>query len=115
MNVISLGNGGSGGLISTPAELSTLITVITTGRLLGEDLTAEMRQPTAASGGSYGLGLTTYNLRCGVFLGHGGSISGTNSIALVSADAHRSVVAVVNIDTEPDPNMAALAESLLCT
>jgi hypothetical protein len=41
-------------------------------------------------------------------------VSGTNSIALLSEDGQRGAVAVINIDIDPDPNMTALAESLLC-
>ncbi len=113
-NIVALGNGGGGGVISTPAELMTVLQSIVAGDYLPADLAAEMRRPTAVSNNSYGLGLATYYLRCGTFLGHGGSMSGTNSIALVSQDGLRSVVAVVNIDADPDPNMTALAESILC-
>jgi D-alanyl-D-alanine carboxypeptidase len=114
-NIVALGNGGGGGVISTPAELMTMMQAVVVGDYLPADLVAEMRRPTAQSkDGSYGLGLATYPLRCGAFLGHGGSMSGTNSIALVSEDGLHGVVAVVNLDADPAPNMTALAESLLC-
>lgn len=114
-DLLALGNGASGGVISTADELLTTMQAIVSGRLLSLPLVAEMKQPTAQSGkGSYGLGLATYFLSCGNFYGHGGAIDGTQSIALVNPDATSGVVIAINLRTTSDPDLLAVAESFLC-
>lgn len=113
-DMLSVGNGGSGGIVSTAGELLTIMQAIVSGRLLPTTLVAEMKDPTTQSGHSYGLGLATYHLSCGTFLGHGGAIDGTESIAIVSPDGTDGVAAAINLRTDTDPNLLALAESLIC-
>ncbi|MDO8361295.1 MAG: serine hydrolase domain-containing protein [Actinomycetota bacterium] len=111
---LALGNGGGGGVISTPEELLMIMQAIVGGQLLPQSLTDEMQHATSQSYGSYGLGLGRYELSCGTFYGHGGSVSGTQSIALADDDRPAGVVVVVNLRSDADPNLLALAESLLC-
>ena len=85
-NFLALGNGGSGGVISTAGELLTIMQAIVSGRLLPAALVDQMKDATTQSSISYGLGLATYYLSCGTFYGHAGSVSGTESIAIVSPD-----------------------------
>jgi D-alanyl-D-alanine carboxypeptidase len=113
-DLLAVGNGGSGGIISTAGELLTIMQSIVSGWLLPPTLVAEMKQATAASDKSYGLGLATYYLSCGTFYGHGGSIDGTNSIAIVTPDGAHGTVIVFNVQREPPPDLLPLAESLLC-
>lgn len=108
------GNGGNGGIISTPDELLTTMQAIVGGRLLPPELVAEMRSPTSMSLGSYGLGLATYNLSCGTFYGHEGGVNGTASIAIVSPDGADGVVIALNLRSGEDPRLPALADLMLC-
>jgi D-alanyl-D-alanine carboxypeptidase len=111
---LALGNGGSGGVISTADELLTMMQAIVSGELLPEPLVADMKAPTVQSDQSYGLGLVTYYLSCGTFYGHGGAAAGTHSIAIVNDDGTAGVVIAINLRGEVDPNLLAPAESLLC-
>ena len=108
------GNGGNGGIISTPAELLATMQAIVGERLVPADLVAEMRAPTSMSLGSYGLGLATYALSCGTFYGHEGGVNGTASIAMVAPDGGDGVVIALNLRSGEDPRLPALADSLLC-
>ncbi len=112
-DLLAFGNGGSGGLLSTADELTTIMRAIVNGPLLPADLRAEMIRPTPQSGDSYGLGIATYILRCGVFYGHEGSVNGTASIALIDGSG-RSVVVAFN-RTGGDPHLITLAEQLVCS
>ena len=111
---LALGNGGSGGVISTADELLTIMQAIVSGELLPEPLVADMKAATIQSNQSYGLGLATYYLSCGTFYGHGGAASGTHSIAIVNDNGTAGVVIAINLRTDVDPNLLALAESLVC-
>jgi D-alanyl-D-alanine carboxypeptidase len=112
---LALGNGGSGGVISTADELLTIMQAIVSGRLLSTPLVMDMKQATRQSDRSYGLGLATYYLACGTFYGHAGAVSGTQSIALVNGDGTAGVVIAINLRTDVDPNLLALAEAFLCS
>jgi D-alanyl-D-alanine carboxypeptidase len=113
-DLLALGNGGSGGVISTADELLTVMQAIVSGRLLPAPLVAEMSRATQQSGESYGLGLVTYYLSCGTFFGHEGSIAGTVSIAIVTPDGDGGVVIALNRRDDSDPHLPALADSFLC-
>jgi hypothetical protein len=63
---------------------------------------------------SYGLGLATYILSCGTFLGHEGGVNGTASIAMVSPDASDGVVIALNLRSGEDPRLPELADQMLC-
>ncbi len=111
---LSLGNGGSGGVISTPEELLLIMRAIVAGYLLPPELTADMKDATLQSDLEYGLGLGRYDLSCGTFYGHQGSVSGTQSIALISDEDSAGVVLVFNLVNGIDPGLLALAESMVC-
>jgi D-alanyl-D-alanine carboxypeptidase len=105
------GNGANGGVISTPEELFTIMDAMVSGRLLGAELTAEMQEVHLAE---YGLGIGRYSLTCGIFYGHEGNVSGTRSIAVVSAETGDGVVVALNVNANPDPRLGALADTLVC-
>lgn len=105
------GNGANGGVISTPEELLTIMDAIVSGRLLGPELTAEMQEVHLAQ---YGLGIGEYTLSCGTFYGHEGNVAGTRSIAVVSAERGDAVVVAVNVNSNVDPRLPALADTLVC-
>jgi D-alanyl-D-alanine carboxypeptidase len=109
-----IGNGASGGIISTADELVTIMLAIVGGDLLDPALLDDMRTPTELSEGTYGLGLARYGLTCGTFYGHEGGVNGTASIALVSEDGANAVVASVNLRDGTNPELPALADDLLC-
>jgi len=114
-DLLALGNGGSGGVISTGDELLTIMQSIVAGELLPQPLAADMTDATSQSDASYGLGVATYHLACGTFYGHGGAINGTRSIALSSSDGTDGVVIAANVRGAGDePDLLPLAESLLC-
>lgn len=105
------GNGGNGGVITTADELATMLRAIVTGGLFPRGLVTTMTTPNRSS---YGLGIATYTSPCGTFLGHGGSVSGTDSIAHVSPDGSRAFVLAVNARGGPDPLLAPTAVDVLC-
>ncbi len=105
------GNGGNGGILTTPDELQAILKAIVTARLFPVSLVAEMEKPDRES---YGLGLATYILSCGTFYGHGGLVNGTQSMALVSADGSDGVVIALNLTGTRDPGLVQLAEQMLC-
>lgn len=113
-DLVAFGNGGNGGIIANADELLTVMQAIVSGELVDGDLLEEMRTPTAQSDRSYGLGLATYHLSCGTFLGHEGAVNGTVSIAVVSPDGDRGVVAAMNLLSGSDPHLTRLADGLLC-
>jgi D-alanyl-D-alanine carboxypeptidase len=113
-DALALGNGGSGGVISTADELLTIMQAMVSGRLLDATLEADMKRATVESSGSYGLGLATYHLSCGTFYGHGGAIDGTQSIAIVRPDGSAGVVVAVNLRNSTDPDLLKFADTLIC-
>lgn len=113
-DLIGFGNGGNGGVISTGEELLTIIRSIVSGRLVHSPLLTEMTTMTSQSNSTYGLGLARYDLSCGTFFGHGGSVNGTVSIALADASASRGAVIAFNVVSPADPKLPELADDLLC-
>jgi D-alanyl-D-alanine carboxypeptidase len=113
-DLVTFGNGGNGGIVSTADELLTMLQALVSGDLIDKELVDDMRRPTARSRETYGLGIGTYHLRCGTFYGHEGGVDGTASIAIVSEDGQAGTVIAVNLRDGSDPKLPALAEELLC-
>jgi len=82
--------------------------------VLSDRFAVEIVTPTEQSRGTYGLGVVTFDLACGAFVGHGGAIAGTHSLALVSPDGRLGVVLAANLRGSPEPNLLAAAEALIC-
>ncbi len=99
-DLLAFGNGGNGGVLSTPDELLTILRTIVTARLIPPALAADMMKPAM---GNYGLGLAVYSTRCGSFHGHGGAVNGTGSIAMVSSDGHDGIVIAQNLLSDHEP------------
>ena len=106
------GNGGNGGIVSTPDELLAVLRATVTAQLFPDSLVAEMVKPNRES---YGLGLGTYDFACGTFYGHNGLVNGTHSTAMISPDGSDGAVIAVNLTGARDPGLALLAESMLCS
>jgi hypothetical protein len=67
------------------------------------------------AGTPYGLRIATYELSCGTFYGHGGSVNGTQSQALADRTGERVAVIVFNTRrVDRDADLVELAETLLC-
>jgi len=113
-DLLGVGNGGSGGVISTADDLLDLLQAIVVGDLLPDRLLAEMTTPTQQSEGTYGLGMVTFVLKCGSYFGHAGAIAGMHTLALVSTDGRDGLVLAVNVRGDPEPDLLAAAEELLC-
>ena len=61
-----------------------------------------------------GLGMVSFALKCGSYLGHGGAIAGMHTLAVVSPDGRKGLVLAVNVRGDPEPDLLAAAEELLC-
>lgn len=105
------GNGGNGGIISTPGEVLAILRATVTAQLFPESLVAEMVHSNRES---YGLGLATYDFECGTFYGHNGLVNGTHSTAVISADGADGAVIALGLMSARDPRLALVAESMLC-
>lgn len=110
-DLLAFGNGGNGGIVSTPDELLTILRSIVSARLFAPALVTEMTTPAQ---GNYGLGLATYSTPCGVFYGHGGAVNGTGSVAMVSPDGRDGVVIAQNLLRDEEADLPALARQMLC-
>ncbi|HEU4320786.1 MAG TPA: serine hydrolase domain-containing protein [Acidimicrobiia bacterium] len=113
-DLVTFGNGASGGVVSTPSELLAIIRAIVTGDLVGEELTREMQAGSPQSGSTYGLGLAGYGTSCGLFYGHEGGVNGMASIAMSSTDGADAVVIGFNLRSGEDPGLPGLADDVLC-
>ena len=82
------------------------------GRYLPEELTTEMLTPHR---GTYGLGIGSYRLSCGIFFGHQGAVNGTSSIAIASQDGQSGAVIAFNLRDDTDPDLVGLVDDLLCS
>jgi len=111
-DLLFFGNGGSGGILTTAAELLTIMQAIAAGRFASPELLVKQTTPNLEN---YGLGIATYALACGaVALGHEGLVDGTRSIALVSPDGRDGVVIAFNLRSGSDPLLTYLAGRALC-
>lgn len=106
-----MGNGGSGGILSTADELLTMLTAIVAGDVLPPDLRQEMLTPVMAN---YGLGIGETRFRCFTGWGHQGGASGQASYAYVSPDGSMGAVIAINLRKVTDPDFYDLASKLLC-
>lgn len=113
-DLLAVGNGGSGGVVSTAGDLLDLLQAIVAGDLLSAPLVAEMTRPTEQSNGTYGLGVVTFALTCGDYLGHAGAIAGMHTLAVVSPDRGEGLVLAVNARGSPEPDLLPTAEELIC-
>ena len=88
----------SGGIVSTPADLSTFIRAYAGGRLLSRAVRAAQLQfvtgnsePIGPGTNSAGLGIFRYRIPCGTVYGHTGNTSGYTQFMAASPDGRASV------------------------
>lgn len=107
---------GSGGVVSTSADLATFFRALLAGDLLGERELSEMQRtvdtgtdPLAAQGAPAraGLGLFEIKLPCGSVWGHGGDIGGYSNQVIASHDGTKVVVVAQNTQGWPAANRTA--------
>lgn len=104
--------GAAGSMISTTADLNRFYRALLTGSLLPPRQNEEMRTTVAAGpGAGYGLGLERFTLSCGAIVwGHDGSIHGSTSEAVTTADGRHSLALNLNQDRAGDPGQIVEAE-----
>ncbi|PWI06385.1 hydrolase [Streptomyces sp. NWU339] len=95
--------GTAGALVSTMDDLNRFYRLLFQGRLLGAEQLAEMQRtvPVVGEQGDipiyYGLGISAVDLPCGRFWGHNGSVFGSGTQALSSADGQHQVAFGINL------------------
>jgi D-alanyl-D-alanine carboxypeptidase len=109
--------GASGAILSTAGDLARFYRALLRGRLLSDDLLAQMKtiDPVATGGtpdagilgGGWGLGLLREDFPCGPAWGHDSEIPGYTTAAWNSDDAGRQVTVVnSNFDHDASVNQA---------
>lgn len=112
----------SGGLVSTPADLSTFFRAYAGRDLLGKKVRREQRrffdggtsEPPGPGHNSAGLALFRYETRCGRVYGHTGSFPGYTQFAAATPNGARSATVSINLqpsETQPPGVLAALRDT----
>jgi D-alanyl-D-alanine carboxypeptidase len=117
----------SGGIVSTPADLTRFIRGYVGGALFGPDVVRQQRrwipgasEPAGPGRNSAGLALFRYDTRCGVVLGHTGNTAGYTQLAAATPDGRRSLTFSVTsqITQSTDPRLLqrlrAVQENFVC-
>jgi len=98
----------SGGIVSTPRDVSRFFRAYVGGRLFDGAVRAEQRaflrgtsQPPGPGPNAAGLGLFRYSTRCGTVYGHTGSFPGYRMFGASTSGGRRSVVFSVNAQIVP--------------
>ncbi|MEU3312604.1 serine hydrolase domain-containing protein [Streptomyces sp. NPDC006687] len=110
----------AGAMISSPADLSTFMSALVSGKLVAPKLLDQMltMTPTDAAGTRfYGLGLRRYDLSCGTSVyGHTGTVQGFYTYAFTTRDGARSMTAMANTSNRGTANTAlgATLEGAFC-
>jgi D-alanyl-D-alanine carboxypeptidase len=114
------GNSGvwaSGGIVSTPRELSLFIGAYAGGRLIAPWVRRQQltfvdgsSEPPGPGRNEAGLAIFRYTTRCGVVYGHSGNTAGYTQLAVGTPDGRRSMTFSVNAQITPTTAPAAFAE-----
>ncbi|MZD09528.1 serine hydrolase [Streptomyces sp. SID5785] len=118
----------SGGIVSTPADMSRFVSAYAGGRLYGRDVVRAQRrwvpggasEPAGPGRNDAGLALFRYTTRCGVVLGHTGNTAGYTQLIAATPDGRRSlafsVTAQINERAEPAllGRLRAVQENFVC-
>ncbi|SCK18380.1 serine hydrolase [Streptomyces sp. WMMB 322] len=106
--------GASGEMISSTGDLIRFMQALLGGDVLPARQLAQMKSTVPADGGDrYGLGLTRYRLSCGTTVwGHEGTIQGSHSTAVTTADG--SHPAAFNVNADWSSGMADMIEAEYC-
>ncbi|MFJ3838086.1 serine hydrolase domain-containing protein [Streptomyces sp. NPDC090054] len=100
----------AGAMISNPADLSTFMSALMTGKLLSPRTLDAMLTVTPTDTTNtrfYGLGLRRYDLSCGTSVyGHTGTVQGFYTYAFATRDGKRSLTAMANTSNRGVANTA---------
>jgi D-alanyl-D-alanine carboxypeptidase len=114
----------SGGIVTTPADLTKFIRGYVGGQLFGPEVAAEQRrfvfpgssEPMGPGDNGSGVALFRYDTECGTVYGHTGSIPGYTQFMAASDDGSRSVTFTISsqVDDELLPVLRAVEELAVC-
>ncbi|WP_234358780.1 serine hydrolase [Streptomyces sp. NRRL B-24085] len=117
----------SGGIVSTPADMTRFIRGYAAGRLYDRSTVEQQRQwvegssePAGPGHNSAGLAVFRYETRCGVVLGHTGNTLGYTQLIAATPDGRRSLTFSVTAqitqssDAQGLHRMRALQENFVC-
>ncbi|MFE3851058.1 serine hydrolase domain-containing protein [Streptomyces griseorubiginosus] len=118
----------SGGIVSTPADMTRFIRGYASGRLYGRKVVEQQRrwiegaasEPAGPGRNSAGLAVFRYQTRCGVVLGHTGNTLGYTQLIAATPDGRRSLTFSVtsqiteSTGAERLQRMRALQENFVC-
>ncbi|MFJ9907244.1 serine hydrolase domain-containing protein [Streptomyces sp. NPDC101152] len=117
----------SGGIVSTPADLTRFIRGYVGGELFGPDVVRQQRrwipgasEPAGPGRNSAGLALFRYETRCGVVLGHTGNTAGYTQLAAATPEGRRSLTFSVTSQITQSTNprllqrLRAVQENFVC-
>ncbi|MFF4056452.1 serine hydrolase domain-containing protein [Streptomyces sp. NPDC001668] len=117
----------SGGIVSTPADMTRFIRGYASGRLYDRKVVEQQRQwvegasePAGPGRNSAGLAVFRYRTRCGTVLGHTGNTLGYTQLIAATPDGRRSLTFSVtsqitqSSDAEMLRRMRALQENFVC-
>ncbi|AZQ38939.1 class A beta-lactamase-related serine hydrolase [Streptomyces cyaneochromogenes] len=118
----------SGGIVSTPVDMTRFVRGYAGGRLYGPHVVREQRrwipgaasEPAGPGRNDGGLAIFRYTTRCGVVLGHTGNTLGYTQLIAATPDGRRSltfsVTTQINEAMKPDllRKMRAVQENFVC-
>lgn len=117
----------SGGIVSTPADMTRFVRGYGGGKLYGRDVIQQQRawidgasEPAGPGRNQAGLALFRYTTRCGVVLGHTGNTPGYTQLIAATPDGRKSLTfsttTQINQALKPDllRRMRAVQENFVC-
>ncbi|MFJ2813408.1 serine hydrolase domain-containing protein [Streptomyces sp. NPDC087294] len=117
----------SGGIVSTPADLTRFVRGYAGGALYGAGVVGEQRrwidgasQPAGPGRNAAGLGIFRYTTRCGAVLGHTGNFPGYTQLIAATPDGRRSLTFSITTQTnetlKPDllRQLRSVQEDFVC-
>jgi D-alanyl-D-alanine carboxypeptidase len=117
----------SGGIISTPVDMTRFIRGYASGALYGKGIVREQRrwiagasEPAGPGRNTAGLGIFRYTTRCGVVLGHTGNFPGYTQLVAATPDGRRSLTFSITsqINRTSDPSrleqLRSIQENFVC-
>ncbi|MEW2165996.1 serine hydrolase domain-containing protein [Streptomyces sp. NPDC007084] len=117
----------SGGIVSTPADMTRFVRGYASGALISPATLREQRrwvagasEPAGPGENAAGEGIFRYTTRCGVVLGHTGNFPGYTQLIAATPDGRRSLTfsltTQVNKETEPEllERVRGVEENFVC-
>ncbi|MEV3970324.1 serine hydrolase domain-containing protein [Streptomyces sp. NPDC050698] len=118
----------SGGIVSTPADMTRFVRAYASGRLTSPEVLREQRrwvegasEPAGPGRNKAGLGIFRYETRCGVVLGHTGNFPGYTQLIAATPDGHASLTFSLTTQVNKTLNpgllerLRTIEENAVCT